>query len=141
MLNLKSIIMENQEVNPIPQAPVIPPTPAANQIMMPGVILWMVFGILSCIFCWYGFIPIAGIILAAMSLVFAILAFTKGKKMQKEYDANPEKYKKASASLIKVAKITGLIGLILSCIFVVVSVIMTIVAATATVYESTYHYY
>lgn len=127
--------MENQDVNPIPTTPT-PTTPTGAQVMMPGAILWMIFGILSCIFCWYGFIPVAGIILSVMALVFGILAFIKGKKMKKEYDANPDKYKKASLGLIKTASITGLIGLILSCIFFVISIIMTILAAAAT----TYHY-
>jgi prolipoprotein diacylglyceryltransferase len=123
--------MENQEVNPIPQAPVTPPPAGGPQILMPGAILWMIFGIISVILCWYGFIPVAGIFLAIISLVFAILAFTKGKKMMAEFQANPGKYKPASAGLIKTAKITGLIGLIISCIMLVVGIIVTIVAFTA----------
>lgn len=122
--------MENQEVNPIPQTPVTPtPATPGMQKMMPGAIMYMVFGIVGVILWIYFFIPVAGIILTIVSLVFAILAFIKSKKMKAELAANPNLYKKASATFVKVAGITGLIGLILSAVFFVVSIIMTIALA------------
>ncbi len=125
--------MENQEINPIPTTPVTPPTPGtpSTQIMFPSSIMWMVFGIVSVVLCWYGFVPFAGPVCAIIALVAGILAFSKSKKMQKEYDANPDMYKKASKAFIKVANITGLIGLIASCVMLVIGVIMTILAAVA----------
>jgi hypothetical protein len=132
--------MENQDVNPIPTTPVTPQSPTGGQEMMPGAVMWMVFGIISVCLLWFGIIPFAGIFLAIVALVFGILAFIKGKKLGKEFEANPGKYKPASKVFIKVASITGLVGLILSCIFLVLGIIMTILALTETAYHSTYYY-
>jgi hypothetical protein len=139
VLTLNIIKMENQEINPIPATPVTPPAPGtpSTQIVFPGSIMWMIFGIVSVILCWYGFIPYAGPFLAIVALVFGVLAMKKGKKMQAEYDANPDMYKKASKAFIKVASITGLIGLIVAAIFFVIGIVVTILA----VMEGAMYYY
>jgi hypothetical protein len=123
--------MENQPVNPIPQTPVTPPTPATPgmQIMMPGAIMWMVFGIIAAVFCFYGWAPFFGWVFSVISIVFGVLAFTKAKKMQASFDAEPDKYKKASKVFIKVASITGLVGLIWGAVDFLISIIVTIVYA------------
>lgn len=128
--------MENQDINPIPATPATPPTPGTpnTQDVMPGSIMYMVFGIVSVCICWFGWIPFAGVIFAVAGLVFGILAFKKSKKMQKEYDANTAAYKPASKAFIKVASITGLIGIILSCIFIVIAIIMSILGAMGGAY-------
>lgn len=119
--------MENQDVNPIPTGQ--PATPPVNtgQIMMPGAIMWMVFGIVAVVLDFYGWAPFFGWIFAIIALIFGILAFMKGKKMQIEFDANPDKYKKASKAFIKVAYITGLVALIWSSIDLIISAILSIV--------------
>lgn len=122
--------MENQTVNPIPTTP-DPTSPTPNslgQIMMPGAIMYMVFGIVSVVLDFYGWAPFFGWIFAIIALVFGILAFLKGKKMQAEYDANPNKYKKAVKAFVKVAFITGLVGFIWAAIDLLISAIISIVA-------------
>jgi hypothetical protein len=132
--------MENQEVNPIPATPSTPTTPITpgTQILMPGSIMWMVFGIVSCCFCFYGWAPMFGWVFAIIALVFGILAFIRGKKMQKDFDADPSRYKKASGVFVKVARITGLVGLIWGAVDIILSIILSIVLVAA---ESTTYYY
>jgi Ca2+/Na+ antiporter len=124
--------MENQTVNPIPTTPnPTPVTPNMGQIMMPGAIMYMVFGIVSVVLDFYGWAPFFGWIFAIIALVFGILAFLKGKKMQAEYDADPNKYKKASKAFIKVAYITGLVGFIWAAIDLLISAIISIIYVAA----------
>jgi hypothetical protein len=127
--------MENQDINPIPTTPVTPPTPPApgtpsTQITFPGAIKWMVFGIISCFgFC--GWIPFAGIAFGVVGLIFGILAFKNGKKMETEYMANINMYNKGSKVFITIAKITGLVGLIASAVCLLIGLILTVVALVA----------
>lgn len=118
--------MENQDVNPIPSGQPATPPVHTGQIMMPGAIMWMVFGIVAVCLDFIGFMPMIGWIFAIVALVFGILAFLKGKKMQIEYDSNPDKYKKASKAFIKVAYITGLVALIWSSIDLIISAVWSI---------------
>jgi len=126
--------MEDQNINPIPNTPRTPTTPS-GQVMMPGVILWMIFGIVSVCFCCIGWIPVVGIVYSIIGIVFGILAFIKGKKLVANFDANPANYKPASQKMAKTAKTTGLVGFIVSIAMLVISIILTIIAAGTAVYE------
>lgn len=109
-------------MNTQPQA-----TPPAQGVPpIPGAIISLVFGIISLVFCWYFMIPIAGIILCIMCLIFGIIAMNKGKNAINLYNQTPDQYKKGSLGLAKAGKILGLIGLILNAIFIIISIIVTI---------------
>lgn len=89
--------------------------------------MYMIFGIVSCFCCLYGWAPMIGWVFGIIAVVFGILAFLKAKKMQKEYDADPNTYKKAVKVFVKVAFITGLVGLIWGAVDIIVSIIGSIV--------------
>jgi hypothetical protein len=140
IIESKFMIMENQEVNPIPTTPVMPPRSTGAQVMLPGVILWMIFGIVSACSCCIGWIPVAGIVYSIIGIVFGILAFVKGKKLLAMYDANPANYKPASQKMAKTAKITGLIGFIVSIVMLCLSVILTAFMTGLESHSSQYYY-
>jgi len=120
-INLKILNME-ENMNTQPQAA----PPAQGVPPIPGAIISLVFGIISLVFCWYFMIPIVGIILCIMCLIFGIIAMNKGKNAINLYNQTPDQYKKGSLGLAKAGKILGLIGLILNAIFIIISIIVTI---------------
>lgn len=98
-----------------------------NAAPVPGAVVSLVFGIISLVLCWYFWIPIAGLVLSILCLVFAILAMSKGKKAMAEFTANPGVYKQGSFNIAKIGKILGLVGLILNAIFVLIAIIFTVI--------------
>lgn len=113
--------MEEQNTTPQaqPQAPV------------PGAVGALIFGIISLVLCWYFWIPWVGLVLTIATLVFGILAMSKGGKAVKEFNANPGQYKQGSLSLAKIGKILGIIGLILSIIFVILAILWSFIWGAA----------
>lgn len=85
--------------------------------MIPGIKTFMILGIISIILSWY---PLSIII----SIIFAIVAIVKSNKFKKVYNTDPNKYKKGTAILIRNINITGRIGLILSCLFIIIWVVV-----------------
>lgn len=119
--------MEEQNVTNEQQAPTTQAQPqAAGLPPIPGSIISLVFGIISLVFCWYFWVPIAGIILCIACLIFGIIAMSKGKKAIALFNEAPGKYKQGSLGLAKTGKILGLIGLILNILFVILAVVATI---------------
>jgi hypothetical protein len=111
---------ENKFSNDPPQygqPPVNPVNPMNNQFgqsPLPNSTGVLVLGILSIVFCFcYG---IVGIILGIIAIVLA----SKGAAL---YKANPNAYSLASYNNLKAGKICGIIGLILSCIYIVFIII------------------
>ncbi len=79
-----------------------------NQVSLPNATAVLVLGILSIVFCWcYGVI---GVILGIIALVLA------GKDL-KLYNESPELYTVSSLSNLKAGKVTAIIGLVLSGLF------------------------
>jgi uncharacterized membrane protein len=110
LLTLKKIIMEEQ--NTSQQTPL--------QIAVPGAILAFVFGIISVCTFWLG---VYAIVPGLIPLVFGIIAMIKGGKAAKIYKENPSIYLKAHSVFATVGKITGLVGWILTIVFMLIFII------------------
>jgi hypothetical protein len=91
----------------------------------------LVFGIISIVLCWFFYIPWVGIVFTIITLIFGIIAMGSGKKAIAEFEANPGKYKPSSLGLAKTGKILGLVGMILSIIFLIIGVIVSFVFTAA----------
>ena len=97
--------LNQQFNNPVVQTPV------------PNSTAVLVLGILSIVFCFcYGFI---GMILGIIALILA----SKGNAL---YTANPNAYSVASFNNLKAGKICGIIGLVLSSLYLIVIVLYQI---------------
>lgn len=82
----------------------------------------LVLGILSIVLCFcYGLV---GIILGIIALILA----SKGTAL---YNANPNAYSLSSYNNLKAGKICGIIGLILSSLYIIIIVIYLVVLGTA----------
>lgn len=105
------------------------PPPAQPQALppIPGSVISLVFGIISLVLCWYFWVPFAGIVLCIASLIFAIVAMSKGKKAIALFNQAPGQYKQGSLSLAKTGKILGLIGVIVNAIFLIIAIIISII--------------
>jgi len=110
--------MEEQNTNTQPQAQTVPP--------VPGAIMALVFGIISLVFIWFFLVPFLGLVLNITGLILGILAMKKGKKAMLDFEATPDIFSKGSFGLSKLGKVFGLIGLILNAIFLIVSIITSI---------------
>jgi hypothetical protein len=112
--------MENQ--TPTQQVKPLPPAP--------GAVATLIFGIISVSLWWIPFFigPIVGI-------VFGIIARSKSKNVMKVYDENPTIYSKGSASLPKIGKILGLVGIIVSIVYAVIWLLVAIIFAGAASYN------
>ncbi len=115
--------MEEQNTNTQPQSNLLPP--------VPGAVGSLVFSIIALVVCWYFWIPIVGLILNILCLIFAIMGMGKGKKAMLAFEGAPGQYKQGSYSIAKVGKILGLVGIILNAIFLIIAIIMTIVGGAA----------
>lgn len=113
--------MEDQNIN----------TTNQNQVPIPGAILSLVFGIISLVLCWYFWVPVAGIILNIVCLIFAIIAMKKGKQAMLLFENNKGVYKPGTYNIAKIGKILGLVGLILNAIFILLAFIFTIIILSA----------
>jgi len=98
---------------------------------IPGSIMSLVFGIISLVLCWYFWVPFAGIVLCIASLIFGIVAMSKGKKAIALFTETPGQYKQGSLSLAKIGKILGLIGTIVNAIFLIIAIIISIIGGAA----------
>lgn len=84
-----------------------------NKQKLPNSVGALVLGILSIVFAFCYSIP---------GLIMGIIAIVLAKKAQKLYDEAPEKYD--SPGNAKAGKITGIIGVVLSSIYLVVLIII-----------------
>jgi uncharacterized membrane protein len=90
------------------------------QVSLPGAILAFVFGIISvCTFYLGMYFIIPGLI----PLIFGIIAMIKGGKAAKIYKENPSNYLKAHSVFATVGKITGIVGWILTIVFMLIFII------------------
>lgn len=116
---------ENNFSNQPPQYGPPPVNPINNQFgqsQVPNSTAVLVLGILSIVFCFcYG---IVGIILG-------ILAIVLGAKGMAAYKANPNGYALSSFNNLKAGRICGIIGLILSCIYIIFIIIYIAVLGAA----------
>jgi hypothetical protein len=102
--------LNQQFNNPVVQTPV------------PNSTAVLVLGILSIVLCFcYGFI---GMILGIIALILA----SKGNAL---YTANPNAYSVASFNNLKAGKICGIIGLVLSSLYLIVIVLYLVILGTA----------
>ncbi len=77
-------------------------SPVTGQKMIPYSITAMVFGIVSIVvMCYFGWVA-------------AIVALVLHKKGMRIYNENPSDYKQGSLSMMRTAKVCGIIGLIVS---------------------------
>ena len=82
----------------------------------------LVLGILSIVFCFcYGFI---GMVLGIIALILA----SKGNTL---YKANPNAYSLSSFNNLKAGKICGIIGVVLSSLYLLVIVLYLVIIGTA----------
>ncbi len=94
-------------------------TPVALKTI-PVSIISMIFGICSIVFsCFF------------VGLAFGIVALILASKGNKIYNANPAIYSKGSLSMIKTGKITGIIGTIISGVYIIFWIIMATFFATS----------
>jgi uncharacterized membrane protein len=101
-----------EEQNTSQQAPL--------QVALPGAILAFVFGIISvCTFYLGMYFIIPGLI----PLIFGIIAMIKGGKAAKIYKENPNNYLKAHNVFATVGKITGIVGWILTVVFMLIFIV------------------
>jgi hypothetical protein len=102
-------------------------TPLLNQEKLPGAVIAFVFGIISSCLFWLGAIFIApGII----PLVFGILAIIKGPKARKLFAANPTQYVKAHNIFALIGMILGIVGVVLTFIYMIIGVIAIMAVGT-----------
>ncbi len=97
------------------------------QASVPGAILAFVFGIISVCTFWLG---VYAIVPGLIPLVFGIIAMIKGGKAAKIYKENPDNYLKAHNVFATVGKITGLVGWILTIVFMLIFVIGLLVVGS-----------
>jgi cobalamin synthase len=81
---------------------------------VPNATAVLVLGILSIVFCWC-----YGIIGAALSIIALVLA----SNAQKAYNANPSAYSPGSYGNLKGGRVCAIIGLILSCLYLLLIII------------------
>jgi len=118
---------ENKFENQPPQygQPPVNPNPLNNQFgqsPVPNSTAVLVLGILSIVFCFcYGIVGI----------VLGILAIVMGSKGAALYKAAPNNYSLASYNNLKAGKICGIIGLILSCLYIIFIIIYIAVIGAA----------
>jgi len=112
-----------ENINTQPQAT----PPAQTQTAVPGAVVAFVFGIISiCTFYMGAWFVVPGLI----PLIFGLVGWSKGKKAEKIYAENPANYVKAHGTFAKIGKILGLIGWILSIVFMVIFLIILLAAGT-----------
>lgn len=100
----------------------IPNQPMGGQVTLPNSTAVLVLGILSIVFCWcYG---IVGIILGVIALVLSGKASTM-------YKENPEAYTVGSFNNMKAGKICGIIGTILSALYMIWIVVYIFIIGAA----------
>ena len=94
--------------------------PTQLQASLPGAILAFVFGIISvCTF----YLGMYFIIPGLLPLIFGIIAMIKGGKAVKIYKENPNNYLKAHNVFATVGRITGIVGWILTVVFMLIFII------------------
>lgn len=101
-----------------------------RQKMIPYSVTAMVFGIVSiAVMCYFGW-------------VMAIVALVLYKKGMKIYNENPPDYKPSSLNMMRAAKITGTIGLIVSIVATVLYIlyIVLIIGLANSPYNSDFHF-
>ena len=92
------------------------------QTPVPNSTAVLVLGILSIIFCFcYGFI---GMVLGIIALILA----SKGNTL---YKANPNAYSLSSFNNLKAGKICGIIGVVLSSLYLLIIVLYLVIIGTA----------
>jgi hypothetical protein len=92
------------------------------QTPVPNSTAVLVLGILSIVFCFcYGFI---GMVLGIIALILA----SKGNTL---YKANPNAYSLSSFNNLKAGKICGIIGVVLSSLYLLVIVLYLVIIGTA----------
>lgn len=116
---------ENKFSNEPPQYGQPPVNPINNQFgqsQVPNSTAVLVLGILSIVFCFcYGII---GIVLGIIAIVLA-------SKGMAAYKANPSGYSLSSFNNLKAGRICGIIGLILSCIYIVFIIVYIAIIGAA----------
>lgn len=104
------------------QPPVNPINNQFGQMPVPNSTAVLVLGILSIVFCFcYGII---GIILGILAIVLA----SKGTAAYKQ---NPNAYSLSSFNNLKAGRVCGIIGLILSCIYIVFIIVYIAILGAA----------
>jgi hypothetical protein len=92
------------------------------QTPVPNSTAVLVLGILSIVFCFcYGFI---GMVLGIIALILA----SKGNTL---YKANPNAYSLSSFNNLKAGKICGIIGVVLSSLYLLIIVLYLVIIGTA----------
>ena len=92
------------------------------QTPVPNSTAVLVLGILSIVFCFcYGFI---GLVLGIIALILA----SKGNTL---YKANPNAYSLSSFNNLKAGKICGIIGVVLSSLYLLIIVLYLVIIGTA----------
>lgn len=66
-----------------------------------------------------------------VGFILSIIAFTKGKKGEDLFDANPMQYSESSYKQAKAGKVLGLIGLILGIIVIIIFIIFIVLFGIA----------
>jgi hypothetical protein len=100
--------------------------PLTNQEKLPGAILAFVFGIIATCFFWLGAIFVAP---GLIPLAFGIIAILKAPKARKLFAANPTQYNKAHNILALIGLILGIVGVVLTFIYMIVGVVAIIAVA------------
>lgn len=97
-------------------------TPGGYQEAVPNSTAALVLGIISIATCWLYGVP--GIICGIIALILA-------NNGSKAYNANPEKYTASSMNNLKAGRICGIIGLILSGLFIIYLVVVFVFIASS----------
>jgi hypothetical protein len=101
-------------------------TPLTNQEKLPGAVLAFVFGIISTCFFWLGAIFVAP---GLIPLAFGIIAIMKAPKARKMFAAEPTRFNKAHNIFALIGLILGIVGIVLTFIYMIVGVIAIVAVA------------
>jgi len=98
----------------------VPAAPAAY----PGATGAKVLGVIAVCNCWFSIVPVFGWALFVVSLVTGAVALARGRRGAAAVAREPGRYSASSAQRLRTARTTGLVAVIVSALFFVISLLV-----------------
>jgi hypothetical protein len=83
-------------------------------------------GLLSLMFCWFFWVPVYGILISLLTIIFAVIAISNGGRIYKQKKTSPETVDPDCLRNARYGRVLGFIGLFIGLICFVLSILFTI---------------